>query len=243
MNRFSAHKLITSLVTLMSAVTMSSVSAETLKDFTFKVEPFKVLKIQDNVNVIYHCDLEKAGTVSYRATQEFDDAFIFTNSGNTLRIQVTTEDVDKPGLPTIHVYSDHLSKIDNYSDFNVTVEDPCEGQQFTASLMGNGTINIKGINTAKLCAKVTAGNGTITISGVAEKADFRMTGAGHIEAEDLKVKDVSCKIFGGGSIVCGPERNLKSMGIGSTKIKYHGSPKIKHSGGGKLISLDKDAEQ
>lgn len=219
--------------------TVFNLSAESLKEYSFNVGDFKVLKIQDNVNVVYHCSDNGTSMVKYKSTPEFDDAFILTNTGRTLKIQVNTEDVDKPGLPTLHIYSGRLSKVENYSDFNLSISDPCDSDQFTASLIGNGTITITGLNVQTLTASITAGNGTINITGSAEKATFRMTGTGRIDAEKLKASDVSCKIFGGGTIICGPERSLKSIGIGSTKIHYHGSPKISHSGGGKLIPLDK----
>lgn len=218
--------------------TVFNISAENLKEYSFKVGDFKVLKIQDNVNVVYHCVDNGSSTVKYKGTPEFDDAFILTNTGRTLKIQVNTEDVGKPGLPTLHVYSGKLTKVENYSDFDLSVSDPCDSQQFSAALIGNGSITITGLNVQTLTASITAGNGTINITGSAEKANFRMTGTGRIDAEKLKAGDVSCKIFGGGSIICGPERTLKSIGIGSTKIQYHGSPKISHSGGGKLIPLD-----
>lgn len=235
----STHRNLYAIISaLIISVFASAAQAETLQDYTFNVGPFKTLKVQDNVNVEYHCQASKAGTVTYKSTPEFDDAFILTNNNGTLVIQVNTEDVGQPGLPTIHVYSDKLAKVENYSDFNVTVTDPCESEQFSAFLIGNGTITINGLNTEKLCVRQTAGNGTINVNGTASRALFRMAGAGHIDAENLKVEDVNCKIFGGGTITCGPSNSLKSMGIGSTKIKYHGSPSIKHKGGGKLIPLD-----
>lgn len=233
MNLLSRRPLIALMATLFAC--FLSLSAE---EYTFPVGSFKTLKIQDNVNVIYHCKPDGHGYVKYTGTPDFDDAFILTASGDVLKIQVNTEDVDKPDLPTLHIYSDRLAKVDNYSDRDVIIKDACEQQQFTASLIGNGSITIDGLNTEKLNARVTAGNGKITITGRAVKANFRMTGAGAIDAEGLKVQDVNCKILGGGTIICGPEHQLKTIGIGSTKIQYHGNPDIIHKGGGKLISLD-----
>ena len=236
---FPARRNIISLLATLLA-TVFSLSAE---EYTFPVESFKTLKIQDNVNVIYHCKSDGHGYVRYEGSTDFDDAFILTVSGDVLKIQVNTEDVGKPGLPTLHIYSDKLAKVENYSDFDLIVENACETQQFSAFLIGNGSITVDGLNTEKVNARVTAGNGSITLKGTAEKANFRMTGAGTINAEDLKAKEVNCKIFGGGSIICVPERSLKSVGIGSTKIQYHGSPEIIHKGGGKIISLDNPDRQ
>ena len=238
--KLSTLRLLTALIAVFTISTISASAEEPMKEYTFKVGTFKNLKVQDNVNVVYHCQSDSATRVVYTATPEFDDAFILTNSGNTLKIQVNTEDVDKPGLPTIHIYSDRLAKVENYSDFDVTVDNPCQSEQFAAYLMGNGNLIVNGLNVEKLKARVIAGNGTITISGTADKAFFRMTGAGHIDAEKLKTADINVKIFGGGTVTCGPEKHLSLTGIGSTKVRYHGSPAIKHKGGGKLIPLDND---
>lgn len=231
------HRLL-AILAITSFCILSASAAAPTKEYTFKVGTFKNLKVQDNVNVVYHCQADSATRVVYKGTPEFNDAFIFTNSGNTLKIQVNTEDVDNPELPTIHIYSDRLAKVENYSDFDVTIENPCQSEQFAAYLMGNGNLIVKGLNVGKLKARVTAGNGTITLSGSAGKASFQMTGAGHIDAETLKTDDINVKIFGGGTVTCGPEKSLSLTGIGSTKVRYHGCPAIKHKGGGKLIPLD-----
>lgn len=211
---------------------------EGMKEYLFNVGQFTTLKVQDNVNVVYHCSPDTTGVVTYVSDPDFNDAFIFTNSGGTLKVQVTTEDVGKPGLPTIHIYSDFLSKVENYSDFSIRVIDPAPCPHFTASLIGNGSINVTGIRATKTTARVTAGMGSITLEGKCEKAEYRMTGAGTIDAEDLEAQSVVCKILGGGLISCGEPASLKVQGIGSTKILYGGNPAIKHSGGGKLIKAD-----
>lgn len=218
-------------------------AADGVQEYSFNVGRFTTLKIQDNVNVVYHCHPDTTSILTYRATPEFDDAFIFTNHGGTLKIQVNTEDVGKPDLPTIHIYSDDVSKVENYSDFHLEIDNPAPCEEFSVSLMGNGSIDINGLNTKKLLARITAGNGIITLTGSTEKAEYRMTGAGTINATDLTAQDVICKIFGGGSISCDAEKRLKALGIGSTKIHYKGSPEIKHTGGGKLIPIEPTSNQ
>ena len=87
-------------------------------------------------------------------------------------------------------------------------------------------------------ASIKSGNGTISISGHCQTANFTMLGNGTIQADRLEAVTVSCKMLGQGSIGCWPTEELKVRGIGNTKIYYKGSPKISKKGGGKLYPLE-----
>lgn len=207
-------------------------------EFTAEVGNFKDLKIENNVNVVYTHSNDTIGKVRYTGTSDFDNAFIFSNSNGCLRIQVNTEDLGKPGLPILYVSSNNLEKVENYSDYNLRVESNIAADTFSASLIGNGSITISDVDATNVQAKITAGMGTINISGECVNADFKLTGAGTIQANMLKAQNVNCSILGGGSIATYPIRTLNVKGIGSTRILYRGHPVIKRRGGGKLIPCD-----
>lgn len=226
---------ILSAICILTAFFHTHAAEPTEKEYKFHVGRFSSVKIQDNVNVTYHCHPDTTGIVTYRSDPDFADAFIFTNTGGTLKIQVTTEDVGKPGLPTIHIYSDTLTKAENDSDFHFEITDPAPCRTFTIDLIGNGSISASGLKADKITARVTAGMGTINLAGACNRAEYRITGTGVINAADNKAQDVICRIFGGGEIKCNAEKTLKTRGIGSTRIHYTGHPEIKHTGGGKLI--------
>ena len=225
------------LAALLAAFSFTGVFAQDddINEYIFDVGQFTTLKVTDNVNVIYRCNPDSTGKVTYHAAPDFADAFIFTKSGDTLRVQVTTDDVGKPGLPTIRVYSDYLNKVENQSDFKIKVEHPAPCPEFTAAVVGNGSISVEGIKSTKVTAKVTAGMGNIFLTGTCADVKFRITGTGAIHADQLASQTAICKILGGGSIGVNASKLLKISGIGSTKIFYLGNPIIKHSGGGKLI--------
>lgn len=212
---------------------------ETEKEYkyTVNVGDFSKLRILDDVNVVYRCNPDSAGMAVFTATEEFADAFIFTLKDKTLMVQVTTEDVGKPALPTIHLYSDFLTYVENSSNFNVAVKslNPCP--DFKVMQIGNGTIEIDDLHCTSLTAMLNTGNGSIFLSGACRNATLKMIGIGAIQADALKTKDVSCRIAGAGTIGCWPTNELKVRGIGSTKIYYKGHPQINKKGGGKLFSL------
>ena len=75
-----------------------------VQNYKVEVGQFDKIKIQDNVNVVYRCLPDSTGFVQYSGDKEFADAFIITpKSDGTLRIQVSTEDVGNPNLPTLYV--------------------------------------------------------------------------------------------------------------------------------------------
>lgn len=234
--RFNTY-LRTLLLLLVSLTITVPVGAVQLHDYRLQIGQFDKLKVTDNVNVIYRCVPDSAGYVYYRGTEQFADAFIFTLNKGSLRIQVSTEDVGQPDLPTIYVYSDFLTEVENSSDFKLTVFSPAPCPEFKAIQIGNGSIVVDDLRATKVTASLATGNGTLNISGSCEQAVFRMVGVGMIEADMLRANSVSCKILGNGTIGCWPLERLDVKGIGATKIYYKGNPKVKKTGGGKLFQL------
>lgn len=208
-------------------------------DYSVKVGSFSKLSVIDNVNVVYRANPDSIGCAWFSGDKEFADAFIFTNKGGTLKIQVNTDDVNNPGLPTVYVSSEFLVEAKNSSIRELRVENLSPSVDFKAIQVGNGKVVVNGIKAQTVEGSLTTGNGTVVLSGQCETAKFRMVGTGTIQADALKAQDVKCQILGSGNIGCWPVQALSVRGIGSTKIYYKGDPKsVRKSGGGKLLRLD-----
>lgn len=225
------------LLLLFLMAFMPVVKAQNTQQYKIEVGQFNKLKVSDNVNVVYRCVPDSTGWVQYRGSKEFGDAFILTPKNGTLRIQVSTEDVGSPELPTLYVYSDFLTSVENSSDCTLTVENPAPCAEFSAKEIGNGHIVVEGLRANIAKAAVTTGNGTVTLSGSCRDAMCQMVGTGVIAADRLEAQNVQCKILGGGTIACWAVEKLNSKGIGSTKIYYKGDPVIKKQGGGSIFPL------
>ena len=218
--------------------------AQDLGNYRLNIGQFDKVKIYDNVNVVYRCLPDSSGYVQFQGTEEFENAFIFNlKKDGTLKIQVNTEDIGKPDLPVLYIYSDFLISAENSSDFSLSIENPAPCAEFSATQVGNGSIDVENIKANKVIASITTGSGTVTLSGACVSASFRMVGAGLISADRLKADEVSCRILGTGSIGCWPLEKLQVRGIGTTKIYYKGNPQIKKSGGGKLFELPEESEE
>lgn len=88
-------------------------NARDAENYKVEVGQFDKVKVLDNVNVVYRCMPDSTGWVQYRGAKEFADAFIITPKDGTLKIQVSTEDVGHPDLPTLYIYSDFLTSVEN----------------------------------------------------------------------------------------------------------------------------------
>ena len=205
--------------------------------YRLNVGQFDKLLISDDVNVVYRSIPDSTGFAVFEGEREFADAFIFTNSKGKLKIQVNTDDVDKPGLPTVTVYSDFLTWVESSSSYVVTIHNSVSVPTFSAYLEGNGKIIADNIKTNEAAGVLATGNGSIILSGTASKGSFRMVGAGTIKTDELECEDVKCRILGTGKITCWGKNTLDVRGIGSTKIYYKGTPDIKKVGGGKVFPL------
>lgn len=228
------------LLILVAGMSMLRASADEILMHRYELEvgAFDRLTLYDNASVVYRSVPDSTGFIAYEGVEDFADAFIFENSDGNLKIQVSTEDVGKPGLPVIRVYSDFLTSVENSSDSIVRIEASTPVPKFSAKLIGNGTILANGINASDVRATIVTGNGTISLDGITRKAQLKMIGTGIIQADRLKADDVRCSVVGNGQIGCWAIEKLDVRGLGSSKIYYKGKPSIKKVGSGKIFPLD-----
>lgn len=225
------------LIIVALALFISFGAASQKHSFQLNVGIFDKLQVTDNVNVEYRCVPDSAGYIAFEGEEEFADAFIFSNSKGKLKIQVNTEDINKPNLPVLRVYSHYLTELENSSEFTTSVEGTLSVPALSIRQVGNGKIVVKNVKANDVSATIATGHGSITIAGQCGIANFKMVGTGDIDAKNLKTETVKCKILGTGNIYCSPAKLLDVRGLGSTKVYYAGTPEIKKVGGGKILPL------
>lgn len=224
------------LLTLLAP--LAAAAAGNTNSYAINVGQFDRLSVQGDIPVIYRCDPDSTGYVTFEATPDMADAFSFTITKGKLKIQVDSPLPDPDEVPVIRVYSDFLTEVDNASARELSIYDPAPVPSFQATQIGNGSILVDGLSVTRAGAIIATGNGSVTLSGSCTDADFKMVGAGLIQADLLRADKVDCKILGSGSIGCWATENLNVKGIGSTKIYYKGTPEIKKTGGGKLFPIE-----
>lgn len=222
----------------VAALLMIAVITASAREFTLPLGQFSKLSVDDNVNVVYTGADGSPSRITYEGDQKFAKAFIITPKGDKLRIQVETEFVNDPELPTLYVYSDFLRQVSNSSEKTVTVKKMAPCPEFGASVIGNGSIVVEDVQATKVSAGIKSGNGSIVVAGHCQSANYLMLGSGTIQADRLEATEVECKIMGSGTIGCWAVNKLKTRGIGTTKIYYKGKPEVSKKGGGTLIPLE-----
>ena len=206
--------------------------------YKLNVGIFDKLNVCDNVNVEYRCVPDSAGYIAFEGEEEFADALYFSNSKGKLKVQVNTEDVNNPNLPTLRVYSQNLIEVENSSTFTTAIKGKISAPMLNLRQIGNGKIVVDDITANEVGATLATGKGVILVNGKCDVANLKMVGAGQIQAENLDAKKVKCHILGSGDIFCDSEETLEIRGIGSTSIYYKGNPEIKKVGGGKVIPIE-----
>lgn len=223
---------------LCAAVVALIAGSANADEYKLNVGLFDKLQVNDNVNVVYRCNPDSAGTVMFQGEKEMANSFIFSNTKGKLKIEYNKESTYRPThFPTIYVYSEFLTQAENNSDFHLTLDADISTPNLTLKQSRNGMIVAKSIKTNELNATVTTGKGAITVGGVTNDANFTMTSSGSILAADLPSRNINCSILGSGIITCWPEEKLNVKGVGSTKVHYKGTPEIKKFGGGQILPL------
>lgn len=207
--------------------------------YRVNVGEFSKLKVVNDINVKYVCNPDSAGVAVFTCDSRFADGFLFVNKNGTLKISLNTDYTHLSDyMPALTVYSTFLTSAENQSKYDLDLIGVVPCPEISVKVVGNGAINANNLKATKIKASLTTGNGTVTITGESDFAEYEMLGTGRIIAQDLKAETVNCKVFGTGSISCWPIETLHVKGLGSTTVYYKGDPMtIKKSGIAKIEPL------
>lgn len=214
------------LAMLLGLIAIFNPSIAEAADYKLDVQDFTELKVTDNINVEYHCSSDSAGWAYFTCEPEVSSKLIFSNNKSCLHIQVTTDELAPTDvLPTLHVYSSMLAKVENDSDSTITIVNNVPVPSFKCRVVGNGTVIVNNVDANSVEAAITTGKGHIVIvNGKSQKAKLSNIGTGPLEAGALKARSVKVTLFGTGDIDCTATESLSIYGAGSGKVYYNGNP-------------------
>lgn len=235
------YKLILGIIATFFAI--PAMMADTVSRYDLKVGDFTDLNVIDGLNVIYKCSEDSAGTAVFETTKAIASQIIFENNNKgKLKIEKQFHDENelRLGLPVITVYSKFLNSVQNSGDSTVVVEQFLPTAKFNATVMGNGTLIVRGIDCSKFEGSLKTGRGQLVVNGKCENATLTNVGTGSIQADQLKATSASCRFLGTGTIGVWATKSLTVKGMMAGKLYYKGTTaKItNYSVGPKLISLD-----
>lgn len=237
-------KVLKHLLIVAAAVAACQSSYSQKAPYKLDVGDFSELKVTDGINVEYYSSTDSAGMAYFECEPETAQMLMFTNKKNSLNIQIASDGAVVSDLPTIRVYSMTLQKIENSGDSTVTVCRSLPVRDFTATLIGNGSLLVSGVRAHKADVAIRTGNGHLVVTGTTRDANLKNVGTGTLEASGLKSENTKCHVLGTGPIDCNASVTLSINGAGSGKVYYGGSPSkiTNRSLGIKAISVDNKQE-
>lgn len=174
MNKISRiATLLTLLVTVFSAYGQ-------IDRYEVEVKDFQELKVTDGINVTYRHVPDSVGKAVFEATPKMAQEILFVPSSGKLEIQLATRKGQYTGVPTVTVYSNFISKVENDGDSTVRVLSPQPNAKIKLRLVGNGKLIADQVETNLLEASIDTGNGTLVVSGKAPNAKLSSTGSGKL---------------------------------------------------------------
>lgn len=195
-----------------------------LSRYELDVNDFSELKVIEGINVDYVCNPDSAGKAVFYTSSDLASVLMFSNNKNKLEMQIATDGINYEGLPTVTVYSNFLTKVENSGDSTVRILSVAPGPRFKANLIGNGRIVVRTVNATQVDASINSGNGTVVVNGKCVTAKLSNVGTGAVEADGLMATDVKCILLGTGSVGCSVKQNLTVIGTGSGTVYHKGTP-------------------
>lgn len=217
-------------VCLFSVVLASVCCHAQSKEYTINVGDFNELKVTSAINVDYVCSADSAGLIRFTSKPDMASSIEAQVKKGRLRISVKDENGGTSGgqLPTVTVYSGSLHKVENEGDSTVRVLSPVAVPNFSARLIGNGALVVRGVKATTVDCSLLAGHGRMVVYGECTDARFNLTGTGIMQADGLKAVNASCFATGTGEIGVNADK-IKVSGAGSAIVYYVGSPVITKS--------------
>ncbi|QGY46819.1 hypothetical protein GM418_25125 [Maribellus comscasis] len=189
---------------------------------TYELSDFNEIKLEGGYRVF----LIQGDENSLLVRASDDDVFDYLKIGNStesLRLKI---DRDHFNFDRINLYITfkELERVDIEGGVKLKTKGYLDLNDFSMHVEGGAKIELD--MKAEDVEIIGEGGVLFELSGVAETLDVHVSGAGHIDASELKTKDVTFKVegVGTGSVYATDNLYAKIEGVG--KIKYRGHPEV-----------------
>ena len=210
-------------VLLIAANQSFSQNDDNWESKTYEIGNFHKIDMEGGFNV--YLIQGETSSVEIRATDwdVFEDIEVKTDN-STLKLEVERKPFDFERV-NLYITFRELEEISIEGGVKMKTRGYLDLRDFYIHVEGGAKIelDLKAEN-----VKVVGEGGVIfELQGVAESLDARLSGAGHVDADELKTKHVSFRIegVGTGSVYATETLNAKIEGVG--KLKYRGNPEVR----------------
>lgn len=171
----------------------------------------------DSTYITINGDENLVDKVKYQLTE--DRLYLSTHndvrlsSGNNLIIRVRTPE---------------LKVVEGRTIGNISIQNLYKSEELNVKMEGAGLFQADSLQVGHLIVR-SEGIGSTIVSGTARVADFRLEGAGNVDAYELRADSVKANVEGIGAIKCDPVKYFKGEVNGIGKITYKSEPEEKQS--------------
>lgn len=148
-------KLLTLALILITGLNLAAAG----RQHELKTGAFTSLEVINDIEVVCRFVPDSVGTVTFFCDESMADAIIFDRSKpNRLKVMLSPDFIDRiDELPRVYVYTDMLEHVESSSEKAVLVENPPKCPKLKGILIGNGKLDITGIDTSRLIGVLATG--------------------------------------------------------------------------------------
>ncbi len=189
---------------------------------TYTIADFKRIYLEGSFKVILQQGTQSGLKIT---TDEDNFEYIDVDSNpGSLNLKITKKHFDFDKI-VLHITFKDLEKLVIEGGMKLETVGYVNLNDFYMHVEGGASVkmNLKANN----LTVIGEGGTTFELDGVANSLNASVSGAGNLDAEDLKVREAKVKIEGFGAASVFPTEYLDAIISGVGKIKYHGSPQIR----------------
>lgn len=179
----------------------------------------------------------KHGTLVIKPKRQYKNRSIHPTTFEITISSKELKDIELAGSikleTTSAIQTDEL-KISETGKCFVNFTDNLLANKVSISMSGASAIEGFKLNSRTFSCEM-AGKGTADLAGVVKESRFDIAGSGEVNALDLRVDRLKCKIAGNGIMQITVEKSLNADLLGNAHISYRGNPsEVKHNSMGNV---------
>ncbi len=188
---------------------------------TYTIQPFTKIYLEGTFKVI----LEQGAQPGLRIKTD-EDNFKYINvesNAQSLSLKITKKHFDFESL-TLYITFKELEELKIEGGISLETKGYVDLKDFYLNVQGGADIemNMKAEN----ISVIGEGGVKIEFDGIASELKAKVSGAGYLDAADLKAKKVDVRIEGVGAAAVYATDNLYASISGVGKIRYKGDPQV-----------------
>ncbi len=177
----------------------------------------------------YGVELVQGRTNSLEVSVSDPKAFDYlniTNKGDLLHLHVDRKPFDFTRM-TLHITFKDLERLRIYGSIKLESRGYLDLNDLDVLLEGGAKVKLQA--KARRISVENKGGALVELMGITDVLNVRTAGAGHVNAEELKARDVDFTIEGVGTGKVFATNTLKATIKGAGKITYKGDPDVREN--------------